>query len=164
MKDVLGKIGGFVILVGIVFGLFIVIVAPIEMYRKAQAEHWPARSAVITKSFSDRRGGVTRSTYWKAEICGTYKDGGEFFCVDSIRYGGFRFGAGKQAAEAAVAKYPVGAEVAVYYDPDDPRETVLEARSSWKEMYVLLSLGIGFLLLPFVLWLLRKRLEPERYS
>jgi hypothetical protein len=41
---------------------------------------------------------------------------------------------------------------------------VLEARSSWTELYVLLGLGTGFLLLPFVLWLLRRQIEPGRYA
>lgn len=64
----------------------------------------------------------------------------------------------------AVADYPVGREIDVYYSPKDPRETVLEARSSWREMYILLGLGIGFLLLPLFLWIFRKRIEPERYG
>jgi len=50
----------------------------------------------------------------------------------------------------------VGSEVAVYYSPKNPRDTVLEAHSSWQEMKTLLGLGIGFLLLPVIPWLFRK--------
>jgi hypothetical protein len=168
VKDILGKIGGFVILAGIVFGLFVIVTVPFEMYKKAQAETWPVRQAIITKSFISHQSGAAgkhgRPSYWKAEICGTYSDSGDFFCVDRIRYGGFRFGEGKQAAQMTIEKYPVGMQVDVYYDPDDPEETVLEAHSPWTEMHALLGLGIGFLLLPAVLWLLRERIEPHRYG
>jgi len=51
--------------------------------------------------------------------------------------------------------------VRYYYNP---KETVLEARSSWTEMYVMLGLGIGFLLLPVLLWAFRKRIDPVRYA
>jgi len=63
-----------------------------------------------------------------------------------------------------VDRYPVGREVEVHYSPKNPRETVLEAHSSWREMKLLLGLGLGFLLLPFMLWLFRRQLEPERYG
>lgn len=38
MKNILGKLGGFILLAGIVFGLFVIIFVPIEMYMKAEAE------------------------------------------------------------------------------------------------------------------------------
>lgn len=168
MHDILEKIGGFAVLSGIVFGVFVIVVVPFEMYQKAQAENWPARRAMITKSFigyhRGRAGKHGSASYWKEEICGTYRTNGEFFCVDRVRFGGFRFGEGKQAAEATIAKYPAGMEVDVYYDPEDPEETVLEAKSPWTEMYTLLGLGVGFLLLPFILWFFRMQIEPERYK
>jgi hypothetical protein len=168
MKDILGKIAGFVVLAGILCGLFVIVTVPFEWYKKAQAEEWPARRAVITKSFIGHQTGTAgkhgRTSYWKPEICGIYIHNGEFFCVDRIRYGGFRFGANKEGALAIVGNYPVGREIDVYYDPRDSGETVLEARSSWTELYVLLGLGTGFLLLPFVLWLLRRQIEPGRYA
>lgn len=160
----LGKLIGFVLLCGIVFGLFIVVVAPIEMLKKAEAETWPSRKAIITKSYSSHKRGIRNLLYWNPEICGTYLDNGEKFCAARVRYGGFRFGEGEASARAAVAKYPVGREVDVYYSPENPKETVLEARSSWDEMLILFTLGIVFLLLPVCLWLFRKKLEPERYG
>ncbi|HEY3488175.1 MAG TPA: DUF3592 domain-containing protein [Gammaproteobacteria bacterium] len=133
-----------------------------------QAESWPAHKAVITKSHISQQSGTAgkhgRAGYWKAEICGTYREDGEFFCVDRIRFGGFRWGAGKAQALATVEKYPFGMEIDVYYSPDDPDEMVLESVSPWTELYILLGLGIGFLLLPVVLWLFRRQIEPERYE
>ena len=169
MKGIVGKLIGFVLLAGIVFGLFVVVVAPIEMYKKAQAESWPSRKAMVTKSYaSHRRGGGSlrhgSSMYWAVEVCGAYKDNGEKFCVARIRYGGFRWGEGKSAAFEEVAKYPVGREVDVYFSPEDPKETVLEAVSPWTEMLALFGLGMVFLLLPVFLWVFRKKLEPQRYG
>lgn len=163
-----GQLIGFLLLTGIVFGLFAVVAAPIEMFQKARAESWPARKGVVTVSYArQQRGGFGRNPsgpYWTGEICGKYLDSGEMFCIARVRYGGFRFGAGKASALATVARYPVGREIEVYYDPEDPKETVLEPRSSWREMFTLLGLGIGFLLLPVFLWLFRKQIEPERYG
>jgi uncharacterized membrane protein len=168
VKGLLGKLIGFVLLAGFVFGMFAVAVAPFEMFKKARRESWPSRKAVVTKSYaSHRRGGGSlrhgSSMYWAVEVCGVYKDNGEKFCAARIRYGGFRWGEGKADAFDAVARYPVGREIDVYYSPDDPKETVLEAASSWAEMVTLLGLGIAFLLLPLFLWLFRMhRARHER--
>jgi len=48
IKNILGKITGFVLLAGIVFGLFVVVTIPFEMVNKANAETWPSRKGVIT--------------------------------------------------------------------------------------------------------------------
>ena len=166
LKDIVMKLMGYVILAGIVFGLFVVVVAPFEMFKKMEAESWPSRKGVITLSYASYISGFgsTGSPHWKAEICGNFNDNGERFCVRHVRFGGFRFGEGKESAFETVARYPVGREVDIYYSPDNPKETVLEARSSWNEMFVLMGLGIGFLLLTVLLWAFRKEIEPERYG
>ena len=164
MKRILLKLLGYVLLAGILFGLFTIVAVPIEMAKMAAAEKWPSRKGLITKSFADRHSSNRRAPWWRAEICGTYKDNGETFCVRRVRYGGFRFGSGEADARDAVVKYPVGREVDIYYSPSSPKETVLEVRTSWNSMVTLLGLGIGFLLLPVLLWLFRKQLEPECFK
>ena len=164
LSKALGKFAAFVLLAGIAFGLFVVVVLPFTMFEKAQAEAWPSRKGVITLSYAHHKRSWTNGWYWRPELCGTYKDDGQRFCVVRVRYGSFRFGEGKAQALEAVARYPVGREVDVYYAPDDPGKTVLEAISPWTEMFTLLGFGIGFLLLPVLLWLFRKRIEPERYA
>jgi hypothetical protein len=168
VKSFLHKALATILFAGLMFGLFVIVFIPFEMYKKSQAESWPSRSGVVTLSTATRHSGSAGRTgaapYYTADVCGIYEDNGEKFCVDRIRYGGFRFGAGKDAARDTAARYPVGSKVDVYHDPDDPRTTVLEASSPWTEMLVLLGLAIGFLLVPLFLWLLRKiapRREPE---
>lgn len=167
MKNFLGKLLGFLLLAGIFFGLFVVVTIPFEMSKKADAETWPSRKGVVTKAYaSHHRGSAGKhgsGPYFTAEVCGIYQDNGEKFCVARIRYGGFRLGDGKADALATVARYPAGSEIEVYHSPEDPRETVLEAHSSWTEMFTLLGLGIGFLLLPLLLWLFRKQIEPDKH-
>jgi hypothetical protein len=168
MKGIIGKLIGFVLLAGFVFGLFVIVFAPIEMSKKAKAETWPSRKGVITLSYARRNRGNAMSNvggaYWKAEICGNYKDNGERFCISRVRFGGFRFGEGKAKAFETVGRYRVGREVDIFYSPENPKETVLEAHSSWNEMFILLGLAIAFLFLPVVLWVFRKKIESERYG
>lgn len=164
IKVKLGKLFGYVLLAGILFGLFTIVAVPIEMAKMAAAEKWPSRKGLITKSFADRHTSTRRAPWWRAEICGTFMDNGEKFCVRRVRYGSFRFGSGEAEAREAVAKYPAGREADIYYSPSNPKETVLEARTSWNAMVTLLGLGIGFLLLPVLLWLFRRQLEPERFK
>lgn len=164
-KDIVGTLIGVILLVGIVFGLFAVVAAPLEMLKMADAETWPSRKGVIKTSSVVREPGFwKRGPFWHADICGTYKDNGESFCISRVRYGDFRFRGDKAGSRETAAKYPVGREVDVYYSPDNPKETTLEPHASWQEMTVLLSLGIGFLFLPVLLWALRKKIEPERYG
>ena len=168
MKRILETILGVILLFGILLGLFVVVTIPFEMVQKAQAEHWPSRKGVVTKAvMNHQRGSAGRhgsASYWRPEVCGTYNDNGERFCVTRIRYGGFRFGEGKAYAAATLAKYPVGREIDIYYDPDDPRQTILEAKSPWTEMLTLLGIGLGFLVLPVLLYLFRKQIDPQRYA
>lgn len=153
--NVLGKLVGVAILLGFFFGLIVVAFAPFEILRKADAETWPSRKGIITQSQAGKsrsRSGARVYTSWEPAICGTYRDNGERFCISHVRYGHYGWEA---SAREAAAKYPVGREVDVYFSPDDPKETVLEAISPWTEAFTVLGLGIGLLLLPVFLWLSR---------
>lgn len=163
MRKIAGKIFGFVILAWAVMGLFAVLVSPFEMYQKLQAESWPSRKGEISISYANFNRGKKES-YWDTQICGYYTGSGEKFCITRVRYGGFRFGEGKALAFDAVARYPVGRVVDVYYSPDNPKTTILEAHSSWQEMFTLFGLGLLGVLLPVFLWVFRKQIEPGRYS
>jgi hypothetical protein len=160
-RNLIAAIGGFLLLAAVLIGFFIVLVAPFEMVEKAAAESWPSRPGVVEKSYVSFRSGVRSAGYYSAEICGTYLDDGQPFCVDRMRYGGFRWGEGKAAAEKAAARYPPGTRVRVHYAPDNPRETVLEAVSPWTEMLILYGVGLALSLLGVVLWMLRKRPDAK---
>jgi hypothetical protein len=157
VRSALGTLLGIAILLGFFVGLIAVVFVPAEMRKMSRAETWPARKGVITTSYARRvPGGYRTGPSWRPEICGRYRDTAQRFCIARVRYGGIRWGGGKAAAEEVVARHPVGAEVDVFVSPADPRETVLDPHPSWTPMVVLLSLGVGFLLLPVVLWMFRR--------
>jgi hypothetical protein len=82
------------------------------------------------------------------------------YTVDERTYEGYKLtpinSSDGTPAREIVEKYPAGAKVPVYYDPDDPSDAALSKESSILG-YVLLSIGIGMSLigLPFAVWAAR---------
>jgi hypothetical protein len=156
IKSILAKAAGYVLLIGLLFGLFVVITVPFELTRMVSAESWPARKGIVTLSYPSRKSTTGRPAYWRPEICGKYQENGARFCVSRVSFGTFIFGSGEAEARAISAKYPVGLEIDVYYSPDNPKETILDPHPSWSAMLTLLGIGVGFLVIPVVLWIARK--------
>lgn len=131
LGGLLGVFGGLcacivpvVFLVG--FGIF--------MYRRNQqgqaakqaAQAWPGTiGTVLSSSVESRRSGNSTSTYpvviYQYQVNGqvyqgkTIKAGEQFFSVRIIG-----------EAQATAARYPAGAQVMVYYNPANPKESALE--------------------------------------
>lgn len=156
----LGQCFLFSVLAGFILGLFFTVTVPFELRRMAEARGWPSQRGIITKSIASRKISLLQRPYWAADICGRYKDSRVGFCVSRVRYGEFRFGDGEAATLAAVAKYPVGEEVAVYYSPYDPTTTILEPHASPSTMVITFAAGIGLAFLPVLLFVLRRALAP----
>jgi hypothetical protein len=156
IKSIVAKAAGYVLLIGLLFGVFVSITVPLEMMRMASAESWPARKAIITTSYASRKSTSNRPPFWRPEICGNYQESGERFCVTRVSFGTFRFGSGEAEARTIVAKYPVGVETDVYQSPENPKETILDPHPSWNAMWTLLSVGVLFLVIPPMLWIARR--------
>jgi hypothetical protein len=131
LGGLLGLAGGLcacivpvVFLVG--FGIF--------MYRRSQqgkvakdaAQSWPGvMGTILSSSVQSRRTGNSMSTYpvvvYQYQVNGqtyqgqTIKAGEQFFNVRIIG-----------EAQATADRYPVGAQVMVYYNPANPQESALE--------------------------------------
>jgi hypothetical protein len=147
----------WVLFAGCIYGVFVSIFVPFELHRMASAQSWPSREGTITRTYvTHHAGGHRKPDYYLPEFRGRYTDTGEEFWISSVRYGDFRFGDGKRKAEADTAAYPAGARVQVYYDPNNPQETILEPHASWDTMLIMLGIGLGFLSIPFGIWLVRK--------
>lgn len=56
----------------------------------------------------------------------TYCVGDTTFRGSRVEAEGRRLGRRSRDAESTVARYPAGASVVVYYDPDNPSESILE--------------------------------------
>lgn len=156
----LGQCFIFSVLSGFILGLFFTVTVPFEMRQMADARGWPSQKGIITKSIASRKISLLQRSYWAADICGLYKDNGVGFCVSRVRYGEYRFGEGEAASLAAVAKYPVGKEVDVYYSPYDPTTTILEPQASPLTMVITFALGIGLVFVPVLLFVRRRALAP----
>lgn len=109
-----------------------------------EAAEWPQASATVIRakaieSYSQER----RHTIYDFRY--RYRVGDREFT--NSRYS-FRFASGDQ--RSAVKKYSAGAEITVYYDPDDPSQSVVDRDSSAWWNYLVLStivlLPIAFLM------------------
>lgn len=146
---------GMAILFWFFLGVLVIVFIPFELRSMAQARDWPSRPGTITESYTlQTTSGVGRGPWFKPSIRGTYDGTGENFFITRVRYGGFTWGSGKRQSDEYVAKYPAGMKVAVFHDPNDPRETILEPDAPWDAMLILSTVGIAGFLLPFVLYFL----------
>lgn len=135
-----------------------------RLARQIRARDFPSTAGQVTQSeviATPRSKG--RKSYREA-IRYAYVVGGREFTSDYTALGGIRFGNGRRQAEALVAQYPAGKELAVFYDPAAPGEAVL--RPGVLPEHLLLGLFlvpfhvIGFGLLYLALEPLVGRLVP----
>ena len=92
--------------------------------RKASAmQTWPSASGTVVESeLRSRRRGSSRRIYYP-HIVYSYNVMGQAYMGKRIGPGKY---SGTTTAREIVAKYPSGASVEVYYDPQNPSEAVLE--------------------------------------
>jgi hypothetical protein len=131
LGGLLGLAGGLcacivpvVLLIG--FGVF--------MYRRSQqgkaakdaAQSWPGvMGTVLSSSVQSRRSGNSTSTY--PVVVYQYQVNGKVFQGQTIKAGEQFFNVRILGeAQATANRYPVGAQVMVYYNPANPQESALE--------------------------------------
>jgi Protein of unknown function (DUF3592) len=119
---------------------------------------WPSVKGSIVHSYLRKHGEQNRVSY-TAEIRYRYKVNGSDYVSDQLWYG-----AG-QGAAGNVQVYPLRKEVTVYYQPDDPPESVL-VPGAFGGAYFVLAAGIataiaGSACLVYIV-ILRRRMISER--
>jgi hypothetical protein len=137
---------------GILFPLFFVILGLVLLFiffrnlaKVRASQGWPAVQGTVIESWvrrsqsTDSDGSVSHSYY--PEIRYLYQVMGSEYQGDKIAFGP-KTGGSRSRAEKAIAKYPAGANVMVYYQPDKPAKAVLERTIS----KVSLVMGIAFVL------------------
>lgn len=157
LKNIFGKIIGISLLFGFFAGLIAVVFVPVEMSKMAEAQTWPSRPGIITQSSASEVFSKRSGNHWTYVIRGTFDDTGEPFVITKVRYGDFSLGKGKSRSLEIVARYPRGSAVRVFYSPTHPHSMILEPFASWDEMFLILGVGVGLVLLPVVLYAFRKR-------
>ena len=88
----------------------------------AKASSWPSTMGTVTFSTVERRSSGDGTTNYPV-VHYTYQVMGQMLQGSKVMPGPETGGTG---AEKVVNRYPAGAQVMVYYDPDNPSDAVLE--------------------------------------
>jgi len=115
--------------------------------KKAQASlQWPSSRGRVISSAVNRRQDSDGNQTEEALVVYEYLVGGATLQGKRIAFGG----SGAGGARKSVERYPAGATVDVYYDPEKPASAVLE-RSAGSATFVLLLVGGVFAIIGIVL-------------
>lgn len=129
-----------------IVGLCIILFLGWPVLQNAKAsQQWPSTKGAVTAS-EVIRSRSDDGVQYKPEILYNYRVGKEDYQQGNIRYDGDWSTSSSTYANRMVQKYPVGKQVDVYYDPDDPFEAVLEPGTSWAS-YSLIGFGLIFFLI-----------------
>ena len=111
--------------------------------------NWPAADGQIVSSevthSTDAEGGDSYSP----EVNYTFQVNEQSYVNSRIKFGENSYSSRRKAEEIAAA-YPTGQGVTVYYEPEDPRNAVLEPGVSGGS-YIVLGIGIFFVLITIIL-------------
>lgn len=120
-----------------IFGSVLTLAGLKLIHNARESLYWPKTEGVITQSFMD----WDRHRQQYANI--RYS-----FIVNGEKITGFQISAKDTniSDEELLKKYPVGKKVIVYYDPENPENSLLEPGYSWQS-YQAFVLGIIFLLI-----------------
>ncbi len=141
-----GPLGGVVF--GAIFAIIGYVVAfyfgkPILDDAKA-SRSWPSVSGVIERSevvTSTSNG----KTMYGFDVVYRYQVEGRDLTSNNVFFGGNTTSSSSSFAHNVVARYPKGAKVKVFYDPNDPSKAVLEPGTTWQS-YLVFGIGLAFLI------------------
>lgn len=80
------------------------------------------------------------SRVWWPEVKYEYEVGGAQYAGDQIQSSGPVLTSTRSAVEEVLSRYPVGRQVQIYFNPEQPEESVLELGSSRGKLLVVLGL------------------------
>jgi hypothetical protein len=128
------------------FGLVVLLFAAAFTKMVWQAASWPiAPGRIISsnvESYLDDTDGPPRTQY-RARVLYTYEVHGRQYTGDRLSLGLTISGTLSRLAQRTASRYPVGHSVDVYYNPDNPSDSLLHPHSRWH--YLLWLIGIGIL-------------------
>jgi hypothetical protein len=114
-------------------GVFLIYFTRKNQQKADASQGWPATTGTIidadvSRSMHEDSDGDNHYSY-SPHVRYTYQVIGSEFTGDKITFG-FGKGYGSEAkAQQALANYPVGKQVTVYYDPENPASAVLERKA-----------------------------------
>lgn len=104
---------------------------------------WPSVSGTVTHSEVVTRRSKGKVQY-SSKVAYRYAVEGREFTCDNVWFGGHSSSNSSGSASQTVKKYPTGAEIAVFYEPSNPANAVLEPGTRWQS-YLVFAIGVIFL-------------------
>ncbi|MBN1979605.1 MAG: DUF3592 domain-containing protein [Anaerolineae bacterium] len=142
--------GGIFIVALAALGIFLIAFSLRSRKKAAASQSWPATFGQITKAevkqsaSTDDDGRTTYAYYPAVEY--TYQIGGQTYTSKRMSFGGVVAYGSWAKAEAGLARFPVGSQVTVYYNPEKPAEAVLEQKAggfAWGMIVGAVCLALG---------------------
>ncbi|OHA46106.1 MAG: hypothetical protein A3A80_00685 [Candidatus Terrybacteria bacterium RIFCSPLOWO2_01_FULL_44_24] len=125
----------------IVIGAALTIFWGIPTARNAmESKNWPLSEGRITVSdVSENYDSDNNGKTYSAKVAFEYTVNGRQYVGSRVTFGDYD-SSDPAHASGIVMRYPVGESVQVYYDPDEPKTSVLEPGTSWSSF---VGLGAG---------------------
>jgi hypothetical protein len=129
-SNIVGLLCGSAAVVGLLIGGVVAIIFGIKARRKGEASNtWPSAQGIITNAWIEENtdtdeDGFSSTTYtpkWQY----TFQAGGYEYTSQRVSYGAVKGYGRRKKAQEELDKYPANSRVPVYYDPNDPNESVL---------------------------------------
>lgn len=140
------------LIAGLIFGPLFLVVGYVVAFMfgkpildNARASRdWPQVTGTITKS-EVHRSRKKGSTMYSAEVVYDYTVEGKKLEGDTVWFGGNYRTSSDRGARDVVSRYPVGKQVPVFYNPQDPTLAVLES-GAFLTSYVVFGIGLAFMI------------------
>jgi len=143
---------GIMACIFVVFNIVFLVVLFFTRRKMKLVQNWPSTLGTVNASYLERRqSSDDRSSTNYPVVQYSYQVNGQLYQSARLAPGPEVGGSG---AGKVIAKYPMGAQVVVFYDPTNPSDAVLEknAPAQWLIWLVLIifdlilcGMGIGFL-------------------
>jgi hypothetical protein len=133
--------------IGLVFlaiGVGLVNLARRTMKRSRASLSWPTVSGVVRASDVLTRV-EQQARYDRASVLYQYVVGGTTYWSDTMSISAWEVAGDMQRARETVSKHPVGSQVRVYYDPDDPEAAVLDRSADAVRKAKIMALAMGLI-------------------
>jgi hypothetical protein len=105
-------------------GVYFLVQALAALYEARRSRHWPSTSGRVVESQVQKVRGVDGPGY-RAEISYVYTVAGHEYVGNRAAFANFMHSSWSGRAARVVRRFPKGACIAVFHDPDEPQESVL---------------------------------------
>ena len=129
------------------FGMYLVVHGLVDATRAQRSSAWPSVMGAVLTSEVEKSGGGEGGPTYRAGVTYEYDVQGSTHVSKRVHFADDRTSWGWSKAKRLVAKYRPEQRVDVYYDPDNPKISVLEPGFNSaiiaKEIFGLIFLGIS---------------------